>query len=99
MSLKSFNPVLELRAKTLRAIRCFFYDRDFLEVETPLRIPAPALETHIDAIQWNGESLQLALSGKAKTDVWLRVFHDKGNDCTERFHKIAPFNGTKQVRV
>ncbi len=58
MSLKSFKPVLELRAKTLRAIRRFFYDRDFLEVETPLRIPAPALETHIDAIPAGGAYLR-----------------------------------------
>lgn len=50
MSLASFKPVLELRAKALRAIRRFFYDRDFLEIETPLRIPAPAMELHIDAI-------------------------------------------------
>ena len=45
-----FKPVLEIRAKTLRAIRQFFYDRDFLEVESPICIPAPALELHIDAI-------------------------------------------------
>jgi len=56
-------------------------------------------ETHIDTIQWNGAALQLVLSGKAKTDVWLRVFHDKGNDCTESFLKISPFNGIKQARV
>ncbi len=28
----------------------FFLDQDFLEVETPLRIPAPAPESHIDAV-------------------------------------------------
>ena len=32
------------------AIRRFFLDQDFLEIETPLRIPAPAPEPHIDAI-------------------------------------------------
>ncbi len=57
-ALESFKPVLDLRAKTLRAIRQFFYDRDFLEVETPLRLPAPALETHIDAIPAGGEYLR-----------------------------------------
>jgi len=40
---------LELRSRVLRAVRDFFYARDFWEVETPVRIPAPALETHIDA--------------------------------------------------
>ena len=33
----------------LRGIRTFFHDHSFLEVETPVRLPAPALEEHIDA--------------------------------------------------
>ncbi len=37
------------RAMMIRAIRRFFYDHDYLEVETPIRIPAPAPEEHIDA--------------------------------------------------
>lgn len=40
---------LELRSKVLQAIRGFFTDRDFIEVETPVRLRAPALELHIDA--------------------------------------------------
>ena len=39
---------LTLRSRVLRAVREFFYSHDFLEVETPVRIPAPALETNID---------------------------------------------------
>lgn len=35
--------------KIIQAIRRFFIERDYLEVETPIRIPAPAPETHIDA--------------------------------------------------
>lgn len=31
------------------AMRRFFHERGYLEVETPVRLPAPALETHIDA--------------------------------------------------
>ena len=50
---------LETRSRLFRAVREFFYAQDFLEVETPVRIPAPALETHIDAPP----------SGKA----WLRT--------------------------
>jgi lysyl-tRNA synthetase class 2 len=38
------------RAAVLAAIRRFFMSRDFLEVETPHRIPALAPESHIDAI-------------------------------------------------
>ena len=40
---------LELRATVIRTIRQFFAENDYLEVETPIRIPAPAPETHIDA--------------------------------------------------
>ena len=43
------NP-LRLRAGILTAIRFFFSGRGYLEVETPVRIPAPAPEAHIDAI-------------------------------------------------
>ncbi len=42
-------PNLETRSRVLRAVREFFYARGFTEVETPVRIPAPALETFIDA--------------------------------------------------
>lgn len=41
---------LLMRAAILAAIRRFFTSRDYLEVETPHRIPAPAPESHIDAI-------------------------------------------------
>jgi lysyl-tRNA synthetase class 2 len=40
---------MELRSRVLTAIRAFFIDRDFIEVETPVRLPTPALERHIDA--------------------------------------------------
>jgi lysyl-tRNA synthetase class 2 len=42
---------LLLRAQIIQAVRRFFIDRDYLEVETPVRIPAPAPEAHIDAVQ------------------------------------------------
>ena len=44
------SQVLQLRAKTIQSIRLFFINNDFLEVETPLRIPSPAPEEHIEAI-------------------------------------------------
>ena len=40
---------LELRAQIIQAIRRFFIEQGFLEIETPCRIPAPAPEAHIDA--------------------------------------------------
>ena len=47
--LQSFRRVLEARDRLLRALRDFFHDRGFLEVETPVRIAAPAPEVHIEA--------------------------------------------------
>jgi len=40
---------LHLRARVIDAVRAFFARDGFLEVETPIRIPAPAPEAHIDA--------------------------------------------------
>ena len=40
--------ILEQRARIVRAIRAFFDERGFVEVETAVRIPAPAPEEHID---------------------------------------------------
>ena len=40
---------LILRSRLLQALRGFFAARDFTEVETPVRLRAPALELHIDA--------------------------------------------------
>ena len=47
--------ILWLRAKIIQAIRRFFLERDYLEIETPHIIPAPAPEVHINAIE-TGES-------------------------------------------
>jgi lysyl-tRNA synthetase class 2 len=41
---------LQQRAQILQAIRYFFVSQDYLEVETPHRIPAPAPESHIDCV-------------------------------------------------
>src|SRR6185369_14709144 len=46
MSSRSNN--LKLRARIIQAIRSFFESRGFLEVETPLRIPANAPEEQIE---------------------------------------------------
>jgi elongation factor P--(R)-beta-lysine ligase len=42
---------LRLRARIIQAIRTFFESRGFLEVETPLRIPANAPEEHIEPLR------------------------------------------------
>ena len=49
-ALRDLRRVLELRAKLNDAIRRFFRERGFLEVDTPVVLAANAPETHIDAI-------------------------------------------------
>lgn len=49
---------LTARATIIREIRRFFVEGGYLEVETPLRIPAPAPEAHINAIPADGWFLQ-----------------------------------------
>src|SRR3989339_829637 len=52
------KPALRLRAGIIQSIRRFFIERDYLEIETPCLIPAPAPETHIDAISAGSLFLQ-----------------------------------------
>ncbi|MCX5863477.1 MAG: EF-P lysine aminoacylase EpmA [Deltaproteobacteria bacterium] len=49
---------LHLRAVLIQALRTFFIDRGYLEVETPIRIPAPAPEAHIVPLTSEGCFLQ-----------------------------------------
>ncbi|MHB1015638.1 MAG: EF-P lysine aminoacylase EpmA [Desulfurivibrionaceae bacterium] len=49
---------LHLRAVLIQALRSFFIDRGYLEVETPVRIPAPAPEAHIVPLTSEGWFLQ-----------------------------------------
>jgi lysyl-tRNA synthetase class 2 len=49
---------LARRAEILQLIRAFFAAHSYLEVETPLRIPAPLPEAHIEVIPADGWVLQ-----------------------------------------
>ncbi|MEJ2201341.1 MAG: EF-P lysine aminoacylase EpmA [Desulfuromonadaceae bacterium] len=42
--------ILEKRARIVQTIRAFFIEQDFLEIETPPRLPGNAPEQHIDAV-------------------------------------------------
>ena len=48
--LAKLRRTLRLRASAMAGIRAFFAKNDFLEVQTPVRIPTPALEDYIEAI-------------------------------------------------
>jgi len=46
--LRRSESILEARQKLNQGFRSFFSERGFLEVETPVRVPAPAPEEHIN---------------------------------------------------
>ncbi len=48
---KRLHQNLAIRARLIQAIRNFFIEQDYLEIETPIRIPAPAPEAHIEAVE------------------------------------------------
>ncbi len=50
--------ILVSKSKIFQVIRKFFVDHDYLEIETPIRIPAPAPEAHIDAVESGNWFLQ-----------------------------------------
>lgn len=58
--LQNLQGNLRKRAAMMSALRQWFAREDFLEVESPVRLPAPALEDYIDAVE----------SGKG---MWLRT--------------------------
>ncbi len=47
--MQGLQPTLKLRSLILASIRDWFQHNGFTEIETPVRLPAPALELHIDA--------------------------------------------------
>jgi lysyl-tRNA synthetase class 2 len=40
---------LQIRSRILQVLRNFFITKNYIEIETPVRISAPAIEVHIDA--------------------------------------------------
>ena len=84
-SLKDKKNTLRTRAKIIQAIRGFFIERDFLEVETPLRVRAPAPELHLKAVKSGDRWLvtspelqmkQLVAAGYERIFQVCRVFRD-----------------------
>lgn len=54
-SLAARMPFLERRADLTRAVRGFFHDRGYREVETPYAVPAPGEEVHLRAFSTSRE--------------------------------------------
>jgi lysyl-tRNA synthetase class 2 len=49
---------LKLRSELFRSIRNYFYDHGFIEVETPVKIHAPAPEEFIESVRSEGDFLR-----------------------------------------
>ena len=45
---------LDARAEALASARAFFTSRGYLEVETPILVPSPGLDLHLDAFGVDG---------------------------------------------
>lgn len=73
--------MLRLRSSVLQAVRGFFTGRGFVEVETPVRIPAPAQEEHIDAEPSGGFYL------RASPELQMKRLLAAGND---RIFQVGP---------
>jgi lysyl-tRNA synthetase class 2 len=48
-------PALQARSRILQAVRGYFLDQGFLEVETPARVRAPGQEVHLEAFPAGGD--------------------------------------------
>lgn len=71
---------LETRSRIIRSVRRFFFERDYLEVETPVRIPAPIPEAHIDIVESETCCLQ------ASPEIYMKQLLSQGY---ERIFQIA----------
>jgi len=74
--------ILRERAQIVSAIRRFFDERDFVEVETAVRIPAPAPEEHIDCPVVEGGGYL-----RASPEIQMKKLLAAGMD---RIYQIGP---------
>jgi len=58
----SLREILQLRQRVIDAVRSFFTRQGFIEVQTPLLVPSPGLEPHLDPFALAGRPLYLPTS-------------------------------------
>jgi lysyl-tRNA synthetase class 2 len=83
------NPILKniiLRHKIYQHIRLFFSKKDYVEVETPVLVPCPGIDPHIDAISVERE-LYLATSPELQMKRLLGMGMKRIFQFTKAFRK------------
>ncbi len=69
--------LLAERARIVKAVRAFFDARGFLEVETPIVVPSPGMDLHLEAIPagdaWLGTSPEYQMK-RLLADGWTTIF-------------------------
>jgi lysyl-tRNA synthetase class 2 len=83
--LARLKPNLERRALIYESIRTFFKERDFLEVETPIRVPSIAPELYI--IPFQSESWFLSTSPELHMKRMLAAGYDRLYQLSHCFRK------------
>jgi elongation factor P--(R)-beta-lysine ligase len=80
---------LEARAKVLAAARSFFDARGYLEVETPVLVPSPGLDVHLEAFETDGpaQTRFLSTSPEYQMKRLLAGGHERIFQITRAFRK------------
>jgi lysyl-tRNA synthetase class 2 len=82
--------VLAQRSEFLRAMREFFYAAGFIEVETPVKIHAPAPEEYIESVRSEGDFL------RTSPELSMKVLLSQG--CEKIFQIGSCFRANEQGR-
>ena len=78
---------LRERALIVRQIRSFFEAREFLEVETPILVPSPGLDVHLDAFEVAGSARYLMTSPEYQMKRLLADGYEKIFQITKVFRR------------
>lgn len=82
--------ILAQRSEFLRAMREFFYAAGFIEVETPVKIHAPAPEEYIESVRSEGDFL------RTSPELAMKVLLSQG--CEKIFQIGSCFRANEQGR-